>query len=292
MFWNNKHFELKDIPDLTGKMAIVTGANAGAIKARPVVDEIIHTTGNNNVSFLPLDLLSLASVKAFADAYKAKHSELHVLMNNAGIMAAPFGLSNDGIEQHFAVNHVAHFYLTMKLLPLLTTGPSRIVNVSAAASLVNWSWRLDRINDPSYYNRVGRYALSKVRTANILFTRELAKRLEQKGLDHVVHVNSCHPGIIRTNLIRHIVPSLDSMQASVIHAVLPMSENEGALTQLYLATASEIVDKHIQGQYVVPFGKPGCLSHIAKSDKCADELWNHTEALLIQKAPGYAGAPI
>lgn len=150
-----------------------------------VVDEIKAHTGNQNVEFIQLNLLKLASVKEFADQFLARHSELHILMNNAGVMMCPFGLSEDGIETQFATNHVAHFYLTMLLLPVLEkSAPSRIINVSSIGHRMPFkALNLESISDPAKYNKFIHYAKSK--TCNILFTRELSKRLEQKGVDNV-----------------------------------------------------------------------------------------------------------
>jgi NAD(P)-dependent dehydrogenase (short-subunit alcohol dehydrogenase family) len=132
-----------------------------------------------------LNLLKLSSVKQFADTFLARHDQLHILMNNAGVMMCPFGLSEDGIETQFATNHVAHYYLTQLLLPVLEkSAPSRVVNVSSIGHRIPFKQlNLDTISDPATYNRVIHYSKSK--TCNILFTRELNMRLEAKGVDNV-----------------------------------------------------------------------------------------------------------
>lgn len=132
-----------------------------------------------------MNLLKLSSVKEFADKFLARHNELHILINNAGIMMCPFSLSEDGIETQFATNHVAHYYLTMLLLPVLEkSAPSRIINVSSLAHRAPfWELNLETISDPSKYNKYIHYGKSKA--CNILFTRELNKRLEAKGVNNV-----------------------------------------------------------------------------------------------------------
>lgn len=154
LFFTASDFTLDKVPDLTGKVAIVTGSNCGIgrvcaaemakkgctvimacrskEKTLPVIEAIKAETGNGKLEFIPLDLMSLDSVTKFADTFKRQYSQLHILLNNAGVMTPPFELSEDGIESQFATNHVAHFYLTMLLLPVLeTSAPSRIVNVSS-----------------------------------------------------------------------------------------------------------------------------------------------------------------
>ncbi|KAI8062405.1 hypothetical protein BC940DRAFT_336481 [Gongronella butleri] len=306
MFWTSKHFELTDVPDLSGKTAIITGANTGIgrvcalemarhgchvvlacrseDKTQPVIDEIKAATGSEKLEFMRLDLMSLAAVKAFADEFKAKHKQLHILMNNAGVMAPPFGLSADGIEQQFATNHVAHMYLTLQLLPLLeASAPSRVVNVSSGGHRWARSWDLANVNDPKTYGKWSHYGLSKA--ANILFTRELGKRLKDKR----VMCNSCHPGVVTTDLIRHNVSDMNSIWTAILRFVIrSIPAEDGAVTQMYLATSPEIDEKNIQGQYYIPMAqhsKP--VTALANDDKNAVELWEFTEKLLSEKVPGY-----
>lgn len=129
--------------------------------------------------------MKLASVKQFADTFLARHDQLNILINNAGVMMCPFELSEDGIETQFATNHVAHYYLTQLLLPLLEkSAPSRVVNVSSIAHRIPFKQlNLETISDPATYSKLIHYTKSK--TCNILFTRELTKRLEAKGVNNV-----------------------------------------------------------------------------------------------------------
>ncbi|KAI8368384.1 hypothetical protein EDC96DRAFT_607352 [Choanephora cucurbitarum] len=310
-FFAKRNFSFEQIPDMTGKVAIITGSNTGigkvsalemakkgcAVvlacrneeKTMKVVDQIKSETGNDKVEFIKLDLLRLSSVKEFADNFMAKYDHLNILMNNAGVMLCPFGLSEDGIEIQFATNHVAHHYLTMLLLPLLEKSqPSRIVTVSSMGHRVPFSsLDLESISDPKKYNKIVHYGKSK--TANILFTRELSKRLEAKGAKNV-YVNCNHPGVVRTELYRH----LGGVQGFFTSAfnLLMTSPEDGALTQLYLATSPEVEQKDVKGSYYVPFADQAKPYGVAASENAPSELWEFTEKLLKEKAPGYQGAPI
>ncbi|KAI9302561.1 hypothetical protein BJ944DRAFT_205832 [Cunninghamella echinulata] len=312
MFWSNKHFEFKDIPDLTGKTAIITGASAGIgkvcalemarkgckiifacrneEKTLPVMEEIRKETGNDKLEFIKIDLLSLQSVKKFIETVKERKEKVNILMNNSGIMFPAFALSEDGIESQFATNHLGHFYLTTELLPILEeNAPSRIVNVSSLGHMgVYKSLGLENINDPKYYNRF--YQYSKTKAANILFTRELAKRLEKKGVENV-YVNCNHPGVVRSELTRHLF-STTSILTTVYNKAFTITTEDGALTQLYLATSPEVEDKKIKGKYYVPFAEESNPCSPSKSDKNAKELWEYSENILKEKIQGYEGLSI
>ncbi|KAI8647366.1 hypothetical protein BD408DRAFT_378672 [Parasitella parasitica] len=303
-----KSFAFDQIPNLEGKIAIVTGSNTGIgkvsalemakkgatvilacrnkEKTMQVVEEIKSRTDNQNVEFIPLDLLKLSSVKEFADQFLARHSKLHILMNNAGVMMCPFGLSEDGIETQFATNHVAHYYLTMLLLPVLEkSAPSRIINVSSIGHRMPFkALNLETISDPSTYNKYIHYGKSKA--CNILFTRELNKRLEAKGVENV-YVNANHPGTVNTDLYRHT-----SFMINAFLNLFLISPEDGALTQLYLATSPDVEKKSIKGAYYVPFANPAMPRGVAASEDAPLKLWEFTENLLKAKVSGYQGAPI
>jgi len=99
-----------------------------AEKARPALEEAIKVSGSRNIEFLPLDLSSLKSVAAFAEAFKPKNLSLHLLLNNAGVMACPYALTTDGIEGQFGTNHIGHFYLTLLLFDLLEQNQPRALS--------------------------------------------------------------------------------------------------------------------------------------------------------------------
>ncbi|KAH8548928.1 hypothetical protein BGW37DRAFT_504359 [Umbelopsis sp. PMI_123] len=305
-----KNFTLDQVPDMTGKVCIVTGGNTGigkicalelakknahvivaartSSKALVVVDEIKAETKNEKVEFIQLDLLSLASVCKFIAEFKAKNLPLHLLLNNAGVMACPYGLSKDGYETQFATNHLAHFYLTTQLLPILEQNqPSRVVNVSSAAHKIIYfhGLSLDKLNDESKYSANIAYGRSKA--CNILFTRELSQRLQEKGIK-TLYVNSNHPGMVRTELMRHT-------HNPILRAIVQpgsVSPEEGAITQMYLATSPEVEEKGIHGKYYVPYAVESSPSGHASSQANQTELWDFTEKILYEKVPGYAGAGI
>ncbi|KAI9494536.1 hypothetical protein BDB00DRAFT_818425 [Zychaea mexicana] len=313
MFFS-KNFDFSKIPDLTGKIAIITGSNTGIgkvcalemarqncqiivasrseEKGQAAVTEIKSATGNDKVEFMKLDLLSLEAVKAFAEEFTAKFDKLHILLNNAGVMMCPYGLSKDGIEIQFATNHVAHYYLTMQLLPLLIkSGPSRIVNVSSMghhSTSVYAPNFTDKISEKKGYNATLQYGFTKA--CNIMFTRELAKRLEAQGIDNV-YVNCNHPGVVSSELSRHIA-SPKSFLDSVYNNYLAITTENGSLTQLYLATSPEVESKQIKGQYYVPYAASGWANPYSRSEKNAADLWEYTEKLLKEKVPDYQGAAI
>ncbi|CAG8660620.1 266_t:CDS:2, partial [Cetraspora pellucida] len=198
--FSKKHFVFNDIPDLSGKVAIVTGANAGIgiVTARELARKNAHVfvasrskekgesavelikkeTNNNSVEFLQLDLQSLNSVKNAAETFLARKLPLHILVNNAGMLTQTFGLTQDGIQDQFGVNHIGHFLFTLLLLPTIkASAPSRIVNISSMAHQYTppGGIEFDKLNDPNAHTAFQRYAQSKL--ANILFTIELNKRL-------------------------------------------------------------------------------------------------------------------
>ncbi|KAG2219481.1 hypothetical protein INT45_010401 [Circinella minor] len=320
--WWTKHFQISNIPDLSGKIAIITGSNTGIgklcatemarknceiivasrseDKGQAAVTDIKSATGNQKVEYMKLDLMSLKSVKAFADQFKSKYDKLDILLNNAGVMSCPYGLSEDGIETQFATNHVGHYYLTMQLLPILIkSGPSRIVNVS---SMAHWSTtvsvpKLEQVSQKKGYNATIQYGFTKVpftisifEACNILFSRELTKRLESKGINNV-YVNCNHPGIVSSELSRHVVAQ-NTLLDSLYNNHFAISTENGSLTQLYLATSPEIESKNIKGQYYVPYARPGWFTPYARSEKNATDLWEFTENLLKEKMPDYQGSPI
>ncbi|KAI8150189.1 hypothetical protein BJV82DRAFT_641895 [Fennellomyces sp. T-0311] len=314
-------FTFQDIPDLTGKTAIVTGASQGIGKlcarelsrkncqvilacrneetTTPVVDAIRKETGNSRVNLIVLDLASLPSIKKFADTFTARYGQLHILINNAAIQDAPeYVATEDGLESMFAVNNVGHHYLTVLLLPLLKkSAPSRVVNVSSLAhkftALITPNF--EHMNDEKKFRRSTRYAASKA--ANILFTLELDKRLRANGINHIL-VNANHPGAARTQMYHSIIPENSFIDKFFGKYAFGTSET-GAVTQLYLATSPEVEETDIHGKYyvhiafsngIVPPGKPGSVTSFCKSEDQAQKLWDIVENLLKEKAPGYAGA--
>jgi len=297
-------FSFNEIPDLKGKYAIITGANTGLGKVTalemarkgchvilacrskektdPVVEEIKKITGNENVEFMELDLSSLASVTAFSDAFAAKNVPLNILINNAGVMMCPFQLTKDGLENQIGTNHFGHFYLTMNLLPILEKNqPSRIVNLTSSAHHRTYSEgiRFDRINKPEGYSISGAYGQSKL--CNILFAKELQKKLGDKQ----IYVNAVHPGWVATDLQRHIEAwgTIAKYLSKFVSSTFALTPEEGALTQLYVATSPEIEQKNYRGEYFVPFAKLATPSSFASNPELAQKLWDFTQQILKEK---------
>jgi NAD(P)-dependent dehydrogenase (short-subunit alcohol dehydrogenase family) len=206
------------IPDQSGKTYIVTGANSGigyeaslqlAKKGAHVVlacrsperseaaaDRIRAAAPGAKLELAPLDLASLRSVRSFADWFQRTHDRLDVLVNNAGVMAIPRQVTEDGFEMQLATNHLGHFALTGLLLGrLLASAPSRIVNVSSMVHTIGrFDW--DDLQMERHYNKWLSYGRSKL--ANLLFTYELSRRLLARGAK--VLAVACHPGYAATNL--------------------------------------------------------------------------------------------
>ncbi|KAG2175260.1 hypothetical protein INT44_007748 [Umbelopsis vinacea] len=312
-----KHFDLDMIPDMSGKVCIVTGSNTGIGKAcamelaskgahvivasrnsskgQEAVNEIKAETGNELIEYLQLDLMSLASVTKFIEEFKAKNLPIHVLLNNAGIMANPFTLSEDGIESQFATNHASSLFpcdFSLIFHPSLPTNefysaPSRIINVSSNGHRFIFcsGLKLQEMNDEKSYSPFGAYGRSKA--ANILFTRELDQRLEAEGITNV-YVNANHPGVVDSELARYS----SVMIQAILRKLVLISTKDGAITQLYLATSPEVERDSIKGKYYIPFGMEKAPQQESRSQENQTALWNYTEALLKEKIPNYPGAGI
>ena len=241
--------------DLSGRLYVVTGANSGSglATAEQLVrqgaqvvaacrrvtageDATRHLAGERgSVEVSELDLNSLASVRRFVTAFKAKHDKLHGLVNNAGVMNTPKGRTEDGFETQFGVNHLGHFLLTELLLETLKASvPSRVVCVSSVAhtGMPNRPATIDF--DDLYFdkrNYDGIVAYNQSKLAIVIYARELAKRLERTG----VSVFSTHPGWIRSNLVKHTMPAwVQNVLMRPFSGLMGMmSADDGAQTQLH-----------------------------------------------------------
>ncbi|MFK8910204.1 oxidoreductase, partial [Streptomyces sp. YS-3] len=247
----------RDIPDQSGRTAVVTGANSGiglvtarelARKGARVVlacrseargkeaEALIHRqVYGAEVEFAPLDLGDLSSVRAFAHTYR--HDHLDLLINNAGVMALPYGTTADGFERQFGVNHLGHFALTGLLLPRLRAAPAaRVVSVSSGLHALS-ALDLTDLNSERRYRRWIAYARSK--TANLLFIHELARQLRTAGSNVVAA--AAHPGYASTNLqtagVRMEGRRAAERVARLGNRLLAQPAEAGALPTLYAATA-------------------------------------------------------
>ena len=193
------------------------------------------------VSTMFLDLSSLKSVKEFATKFIEENEKLNALMLNAGIMHTKYGLSSDGIEQQFAVNHVGHQYLVSLLLPLLertsNDGPTFIASVSSSASHRTYAEGVrltkESINDKSVYNPY--YAYGQTKLSNIFMAQELSRQLDLRG-SKGVFVNSVHPGVVKTALARQYPAFVTKYVLPYTLGPLLWDPDVAALSQVYLCT--------------------------------------------------------
>lgn len=295
----------ENIPSQEKKVAIVTGANNGlgyytsralamkgarvvmacrnAEKGEAALKKIRAECPGADLELASLDLAELDSVQSFSDHYITNNAHLHLLVNNAGLMAIPLRRTSRGFEMQFGVNHLGHFALTCYLWPVLKdTEGSRIVNVSSLSHRVG-RIRFEDIHWEKEYRKWGAYAMSKL--ANLLFTRELANRLDQKGLP--VTATSAHPGYTNTDLqIKGPLMNGSALMAysfSLANRLVAQPAKMGALPVLYAATATGVQ----QGSF---FGPDGCLRlrgypvpakphPVRVNDEDAGRLWQLSEKL-------------
>ncbi|KAG0337650.1 Retinol dehydrogenase 14 [Podila minutissima] len=223
------------------------------------------------LDFLQLDLNDLNKTQKSAQEFLSRGLPLHILINNSGIAGDPWGLSADGIESHFAVNHLGHFVFTLALLDRLKESqPSRVVVVSSSVhtTLPAEGFDLSTINDESVGIPMSRYGRSKL--ANILFANALARRLAGTQ----VRVNSLHPGLVDTGMSRKVIGNMTE-------------ETEGALTQLYLATSPDVIKKDIRGRYFVPTAEEQELNADALDVDLQEKLWEYSEKIVKEKLQKY-----
>ncbi|MFJ3226555.1 oxidoreductase [Streptomyces sp. NPDC086783] len=291
-----------DIPDQNGRSAVVTGANSGLgyVTARELArrgarvvlacrsEERGHEAGDRLVAEVPgadvvfrrLDLADLASVREFAAGYP--YERLDLLVNNAGVMALPQGRTADGFETQFGVNHLGHFALTGLLLPaLLRTPGARIVTLSSMVhALANID--IDDLNAEHGYRRWIAYARSK--TANLLFTHELARRLAATGAEAVAA--AAHPGYASTNL-QTAGARMEGRRgaerfAELGNRVFAQSAEAGALPTLYAATAPGVLPDSFTGpSFAMWRGAPAASWRApwTRDDRASGRLWTASEEL-------------
>lgn len=291
----NNHWTLDNMPDQSGKIAIVTGANSGigyetaralahkgattilacrnAQKGQAALAQIEQEKPRGTAVLMLLDLNDLDSVREFADAFKAQYQRLDLLINNAGIMTPPYGQTKQGFETQFGVNHLGHFALTGLLLDrILATPDARIVNVS---SMMHRFGKIDfdDLNSEKSYNPSAAYGQSKL--ANLLFTYELQRKLEASG--NGVLAVAAHPGWTATNLQKH------SGMIEFFNRWFAQSPEMGALPTLMAATAPAVQG----GEYYGPdrrfetVGYPKKVESNGRShdQEAATQLWAISEEL-------------
>ena len=226
-------------------------------------------SGSRLVELMLADLASLDSVRAFAKCYGESHDSLRVLLNNAGVARLRRSLTVDGVETTFQVNYLSPFLLTNLLLPLLKrSAPSRIVNVS---SVSHYGGHID-LGDLQFergYRVMRAYSRSKL--AQVLFTHELARRLEGTG----VTANCLHPGTVATNIWGGTLGRA-SFLGKVTRLFLPSPE-KGASTQVYLASSPEV--EEVSGEYFEPDGKKRSSAE-SYDEALAKRLWDASAVMV------------
>ncbi len=258
-----------DVPDQSGRVAVVTGSNTGigyhtaevlayrgahvvlAVrnleKGNAALSRIIAASPRADVTLQALDLSSLDSVRAAADALRTAYPRIDLLINNAGVMWTPKQVTKDGFEMQFGTNHLGHFALTGLILDhLLPARDSRVVTVSSLGHRLRASIHFDDLQWERRYDRVAAYGQSKL--ANLLFTYELQRRLAA-GPDAKTIAVAAHPGGSNTELTRNL-PAIFRPAAAVLGPVVFQGAAMGALPTLRAAT-----DPTVQGgQYYGPDG--------------------------------------
>lgn len=296
--WTVEH-----IPQLTGKVVIVTGANSGIgyetakelarkgaqtilacrnmNKAQKALEQILSEIPDASVEIMQLDLASQKSIHTFVDTFKAKYDRLDMLINNAGIMWTPYGKTEDGFEQQFGTNHLGHFALTGLLLDLIEKTPSaRVVNVSSTGHRTA-TMDFDNLmfEGGQGYHIHAAYGRSKL--ANLLFTYELQRYFEKHNVDAMAL--AAHPGGSNTNLGSHLTNRWYWRILMPMMMFITQSALMGALPTLRAA-----VDPNAKGgQYYGPDGLMELRGYpvVVQSSQAsynqsdASQLWNVSEQL-------------
>ena len=300
-----------ELPTLTGRRVIVTGANSGLgretaralaehgaevtmavrtpAKGQQAADAIRAAAPEARVEVAELDLASLASVRSFAEAWSAANPDgLDLLINNAGVMALPRRLTADGFEMQLGTNHLGHFALTGLLLPALTAVPnSRVVTVSSQAHRAG---RMD-FDDLMGERRYGKWrAYGQSKLANLLFTSELQRRLDRTGSS--IRAMAAHPGFAATDLVFDRVPANRSIRDRVVGwgtGTLAQSAQMGALPTLFAATMPDLPGDSYIGPdgWMEQKGHPTRVdrSSAAKDRAAAERLWTLSEELTGVRYP-------
>ncbi len=289
------------IPDQSGRVAIVTGANAGlglesarvlGLKGAHVIlacrseergeaalEKLSAEVGGGRFRVLPLDLSALASVHAFAERFRSDGNRLDLLINNAGVMIPPFSRTADGFELQFGVNYLGHFALTVLLFDLLATTPdSRVVTLSSMAHR-GAAIGFGSFTGDTRYRPIRAYQQSKL--ACLMFALELQKRLAASSFG-VVSLGA-HPGATKTDLQRH------NRLVDIGAGLIAMDVSKGTLPQLYAATEPSAKG----GEYIGPTGwfeargypGPAKVDPAALDIGVRERLWDESEALTGVRYP-------
>lgn len=288
-----------------GKTVVITGGNTGIgketaqelarrggriilgcrdmEKCEAAAKEIRGNTLNPHVYACQVDLASMKSIREFAEKINQEEKHVDILINNAGVMRCPAWKTEDGFDMQFGVNHLGHFLLTNLLLDKLKeSAPSRVINLASLAHIVGKIDFEDLNWERKKFDTKQAYCQSKL--ANVLFTRELAKRLQGTG----VTVNAVHPGVVATDLGRHTGLHQSQFSSSVLSpffSLLIKSPELGAQPSLYLAVAEEM--EGVTGRYydVMTEKEPAPQ---ALDDDVACRLWEVSSRLVGLEEEGHS----
>jgi NAD(P)-dependent dehydrogenase (short-subunit alcohol dehydrogenase family) len=284
---------------MAGKTVLITGGNGGIGKetavalagmgARVVITardaargeaaraEIVERSGSGDVELLAADMASLASIRSLAATFLATHDRLDVLVNNAGAYNSTRSTTHDGFETTFGVNHLGYFLLTQLLLDMLkASAPARIVNVSSRA---HEGVRMDFDDLQAERSYVGMRVYGRSKLANLLFTYELARRLEGTG----VTANALHPGVVSTGFGKNnagVTRTLFQIFQMVGSRWL-LKPAEGAATSVYLASSPEV--EGVTGRYFAN-SRERTSSEASHDVEAAARLWEVSERLVAKGA--------
>jgi len=240
------------------------------------LNDVKERSGSPTVFLKILDLASLSSIREFSRSFLTEYNKLHILINNAGVMMCPYTKTEDGFEMQIGVNHFGHFALTNLLLErLVESAPSRIVNVSSMAHEgIGADIYFDDINSEKSYSSITAYSQSKL--ANILFTKELHRKLTQSD----VTTYSLHPGVIPTDISRH--SKLLRLVNFVFLRAMCKTTEQGAQTTIYCAVQEGI--ENVSGLY---FSDCAVTKSSVKSNDegIAKKLWEVSEEMTGVRFP-------
>jgi NAD(P)-dependent dehydrogenase (short-subunit alcohol dehydrogenase family) len=289
--------------NMNGKVCLVTGANQGIgketaiglakqgatvvitardqAKGAAALADIKQRSGNDSVTLMTVDFASFDSIRRFAADVQAAHPQLHVLVNNAGAYNAARSVTKDGFETTFGVNHLGYFLTTKLLLDTIkASAPARIVSVSSGAH-ARGKMNFDDLHGEQSYAGFGAYGQSKL--ANVLFTYELARRLEGTG----VTANCLHPGVVMTGFGKNnsgFIGSLFGVFQTVGKPWL-LTPEKGARTSIYLASSPEV--EGVTGKYYAD-SKEKESNAISHDTDVARRLWDVSEQMIATPAAATA----
>ncbi len=281
---------------MQGKTVLITGANSGIGKETAVTlaragATVVFTSrdpkkgeqaaadirerSGADVALMPLDLASFPSIRALADGFLQRYDELHVLINNAGLILTERAETEQGFESTFGVSHLGHFLLTQLLLDRVkASAPARIINVASRAHrFARGGLDFDDLQLTKSYGGMQAYGRSKL--ANIYFTHELARRLEGSG----VTVNAVHPGGVATGFARDGDVRAPFSWLFTLAKPFLRSPEKGAQTSIFLASSPEL--DGVTGKYFAD-SKEEQPTSVAQDDEAARRLWAASEQLIAQ----------